>query len=181
MPIIVLDHADQVSEYFKHLDCVNVAQLIGGEVCCVSIYCNWNDPAKLVASAAATDCSAIVFANVVAPLVSLIALGRAYFLLRKSGQDDLEDFVVPAMKGLSRSGATILLITVIPGGFLLHLSSGIIISLAHGYVWEKGSENKDAIIATLKMCLGRIQGPLLANRGELAISAQYLASESTQK
>jgi hypothetical protein len=47
MPIVILDHADQISEYFKHLDCVNVAQVIGGEVCGVSIYCNWNDPAKL--------------------------------------------------------------------------------------------------------------------------------------
>jgi hypothetical protein len=49
MPIIVLDHADQVSGYFKHLDCVNVAQVIGRDLCGVSIYCNWNDPAKLVA------------------------------------------------------------------------------------------------------------------------------------
>jgi hypothetical protein len=77
MPIILLDHADQISEYFKHLDCVNVAQVIGGEVCGVSIYCNWNDPAKLVVSATATECSGIVLANVVSPLVSLIALGRA--------------------------------------------------------------------------------------------------------
>ena len=38
-----------------------------------------------------------------------------------------------AMKS-SRSGATILLITVIPSGFLLHLSSGIVISLAHSYI-----------------------------------------------
>jgi hypothetical protein len=157
MPILILDHADKIGEYFKHLDCVNVAQLVGGEVCCVSIYCNWNDPAKLLTSAATTDCSAIVYANVVAPLVSLIALGRAYFLLRKSEQEDLEDFIVPALKGLSRSGANILLITVIPGGFLLHLSSGIIISLAHGYVWEKGSENKEAILASLKMCLVHLQ------------------------
>jgi hypothetical protein len=157
MPIVILDHADQVGEYFKHLDSVNVAELIGGEVCCVSIFCNWDDPAKLVASAAATDCSAVVYANVVAPLVSLIALGRAYFLLRKSEQDDLERLVVPALKGLSRSGATILLITVIPGGFLLHLSSGIIISIAYSYVWEKGSENKEAIVASLKLCLTHLQ------------------------
>jgi hypothetical protein len=87
MPIVILDHADKVSEYFKHLDCVNVAQVIGGEVCGVSIYCNWNDPAKLVVSATAIECSGIVFANVVSPLVSLIALGRAYFLIRKSEQD----------------------------------------------------------------------------------------------
>lgn len=157
MPIVVLDHANQIGEYFKHLDCVNVAELIGGEVCAVSIYCNWNDPAKLLASAAATDCSAIVYANVVAPLVSLIALGRAYFLLKESEQNDLERLIVPALKGLSRSGATILLITVIPGGFLLHLSSGIIVSVAHGYVWEKGSENKEAIFASVKFCLEHLQ------------------------
>jgi hypothetical protein len=167
MPIVILDHADQVGEYFKHLDCVNVAQLIGGEVCCVSIYCNWNDPAKLVASAAATDCSAIVYANVVAPLVSLIALGRAYFLLKESEQNDLEHLVLPALKGLSRSGATILLISVIPGGFLLHLSSGIVISIAYSYVWEKGSENKEAILASVKLCLEHLQ--------KLPDSASHLA------
>jgi hypothetical protein len=76
MPIFILDHAQHVSEYFKHLDCVNVAQLTGGDICGVSIYCNWNDPAKLVGSATATECSGLVYANVVAPLVSLIALGR---------------------------------------------------------------------------------------------------------
>ncbi len=157
MPILILDHADQVSEYFKHLDCVNVAQAIGGEVCGVSIYFNWNDPAKLVVSATATECSGIVFANVVSPLVSLIALGRAYFLIRKSEQDDLQDLILPALKGLTRSGATILLITVIPGGFLLHLSSGVVISLAHGYVWDKGHENKEAILAKMKGCLGNLQ------------------------
>jgi hypothetical protein len=162
MPIIVLDHADQISEYFKHLDCVNVAQAIGGEVCGVSIYCNWNDPAKLMASATATECSGIVFANVVSPLVSLIALGRAYFLVRQSEQDDLQTLLAPAMKGLSRSGATILLITVIPGGFLLHLSSGIVISLAHGYIWDKSNENKEAILATIKSYLGNLQNGLRA-------------------
>src|SRR5215831_12727906 len=26
MPIVILDHADKVSDYFKHLDCVNVAE-----------------------------------------------------------------------------------------------------------------------------------------------------------
>jgi hypothetical protein len=153
MPILILDHAGQVGEYFKHLDCVNVAQLVGGQVCGVSIYCNWNDPTKLVASAAATECSGLVYANVVAPLVSLIALGRAYFLLRKSEQDDLQSLIEPALKGLTRSGATVLLITVIPGGFLLHLSSGVAISLAHGYIWDKGSENKETILAALKGCL----------------------------
>jgi hypothetical protein len=104
MPILILDHADQVSEYFKHLDCVNVAQLIGGDICGVSIYCNWNDPAKLVASATATECSGIVYANVVAPLVSLIALGRAYFLIRKSEQDDLQDLIAPALKQVPHGG-----------------------------------------------------------------------------
>src|SRR5262245_24082865 len=158
MPIIILDHADQLSEYFKHLDCVNVAQLIGGDICGVSIYCNWNDPAKLVASATATECSGIVYANVVAPLVSLIALGRAYFLLRKSEQDDLQDLIAPALEGLSRSGATVLLITVIPGGFLLHLSSGIVISLSHRYLWDKGNKNKEVILTVMKSCLANLQG-----------------------
>lgn len=165
MPIVILDHADQVSEYFKHLDSVNVAQLIGGEICGVSIYCNWNDPAKLVASATATEYSGIVFANVVAPLVSLIALGRAYFLIKKSEQDDLQDLIEPALRGLSRGGATVLLISVIPGGFLLHLSSGIVISLAHGYVWDKGNENKEAIFALMKSCLGSLQNGLPELRG----------------
>lgn len=162
MPIIVLDHADQVSEYFKHLDCVNVAQLIGGDVCGVSIYCNWDDPAKLVASATATECSGIVYANVVAPLVSLIALGRAYFLIRKSEQDDLRYLIEPALRGLTRSGATVLLVTVLPGGFLLHLSSGIVISLGHGYVWERGSENKEVILAAMKGCLTSLRERIAA-------------------
>jgi len=157
MPIIVLDHASQIGEYFKHLDSVNVAQLIGGDVCGISIYCNWNDPAKLVASATATDCAGVVYANVVAPLVSLIGIGRAYFLLKKSEQDDLQQLIAPALKGLSRGGATVLLITVIPGGFLLHLSSGIVISLAHGYVWDKGSENKEAIFAVLKASIADLR------------------------
>ena len=90
MPILILDHADKVSEYFKHLDSVNVAQLLGGEICGMSIYCNWNDPAKLVASASATGGSGIVYANVVSPMVSLIALGRAYYLIKKSEHDDLQ-------------------------------------------------------------------------------------------
>src|SRR5262249_34289077 len=119
---------------------------------------HWNDPAKLVASATATECSGIVYANVVAPLVSLIALGRAYFLMGKSEQDDLQDLIAPALKGLSRSGATVLLITIIPGGFLLHLSSGIVTSLAHGYVWDKGHENKEAILTVMKSCLANLQG-----------------------
>jgi hypothetical protein len=153
MPIVLLDHTEQIGEYFKHLDCVNVAQMIGGEVCGVSIYCNWNDPAKLIASATATECSGIVYANIVAPLVSLIALGRAYFLLKGTEKDDLQSLISPALKGLSRSGASILLITIIPGGFFLHLSSGIVISLAHSYVWEKGSANKDEILIKLTTCL----------------------------
>lgn len=157
MPILILDHANQVNEYFKHLDSVNVAQFIGGEICGVSIFCNWNDPSKLIASATATECSGIVYANVIAPLVSLIAIGRAYFLLKASEQADLQSLITPAMKGLSRSGATILLITVIPGGFLLHLSSGIVISLAHGYLWDKGSDNKEAIFSRLKVCLVDLQ------------------------
>lgn len=173
MPILILDHADQVSDYFKHLDCVNVAQLIGGDICGVSIYCNWNDPAKLVASATATECSGIVYANVVAPLVSLIALGRAYFLLRKSEQDDLQVLIEPAMRGLTRGGATVLLVTVVPGGFLLHLSGGIVISLAHSYVWDKGSENKEAILTAMKSCLtnglsGLRDVPLLPQQGGVA-------------
>ncbi len=154
MPILILDHTDQVAEYFKHLDCVNVAQLMGGGLIGVSIYCNWDDPEKLVASSAATECSGIVYANVVAPLVSLIGLGRAYFLLKNSEQDDIQDLIAPALKGLTRSGASILLITVIPGGFLVHLSSGVIVSLVHGYIWDKGSENKEVILAKLKECLG---------------------------
>jgi hypothetical protein len=81
---------------------------------------------------------------------SIFFLGRAYFLIRKSEQDDL--------KGLSRSGATVLLITVIPGGFLRHLSTGIVTSLAHGYVWDKGHENKEAILTVMKSCLANLQG-----------------------
>ena len=165
MPIVILDHADKVGEYFKHLDCVNVAQVIGGELTGLSIYCNWNDPAKLVASAASSDCSGVVYANVVAPLVSLVALARAYSLLKQSEQDDLRDLIAPALKGLTRSGASVLLITVIPGGFLLHLSSGIVISLAHGYVWDKGSENKEAIFAALKQCLGSLRSAPPQARG----------------
>jgi hypothetical protein len=177
MPILILDHADQISEYFKHLDSVNVAQLIGGEVCGVSIYCNWNDPAKLVASATATECSGIVYANIVAPLVSLIALGRAYFLLRKSEQEELQNLIAPALKGLSRSGATVLLITVIPGGFLLHLSSGIVVSLTHGYIWEVGSENKDAILAALEGCLVNLHDVAPRLR-RLPVSADKRLSQS---
>jgi hypothetical protein len=172
MPIVILDHADQISEYVKHLDTVNVAELIGGEVCSVSIYCNWNDPAKLIASATASECSGIVYANIVAPLVSLIALGRAYYLLKDDEQADLRDLIEPTLKGLSRSGATVLLVTVIPGGFLLHLSSGIVISVAHGYVWDRGSENREVIFAALKDCISglRINGALQPD-GQLALAA----------
>jgi hypothetical protein len=89
---------------------------------------------------------------------SIFFLGRAYFLIRKSEQDDLQDLIAPALKGLSRSGATVLLITVIPGGFLRHLSTGIVTSLAHGYVWDKGHENKEAILTVMKSCLANLQG-----------------------
>jgi hypothetical protein len=156
MPIVILDHADKVSEYFKHLDCVNVAEAIGGQFTGISIYCSWNDPAKLVASAASTDCSGVVYAHVIAPLVSLIGLARAYWLLKRSEQEDLQDLIAPALKGLTRGDASVLLITVIPGGFLLHLSSGVIISLAHNYLWDKGSESKEAIFAALKRCLSTL-------------------------
>lgn len=157
MPIIVFDHAEQLSEYLKHLDCVNVAQLIGGEICGVSIYCNWNDPAKLVSSCSAIQCGGIVYANVIAPLVGLIGIGRACFLLQKSEQKDLQSLIEPALKGLARGGASILVISIMPGGFLLHLSSGIIVGLAHNYVWEKGAENKKVIVTALKACLQYVQ------------------------
>ena len=176
---LILDHADKVGEYFKHLDCVNVAQTLGGEVCGVSIYCNWNDPAKLVASATATECSGIVYANIVSPMVSLIGLGRAYYLLRKLEQDDLQDLIAPALKGLSRSGASVLLITVIPGGFLLHLSCGIVISLAHGYVWDKGSENKETILTMMKGCLANLQR--LSELRGLPLLPQIVGRPSSQK
>jgi hypothetical protein len=38
MPIVILDHADKVSEYLKHLDCVNFAEVIGGQFTGISIY-----------------------------------------------------------------------------------------------------------------------------------------------
>src|SRR5262249_13364946 len=105
-----------------------------------------------------------------------IGLGRAYFLLRKSEQDDLQQLIAPALKGLSRSGATILLITVIPGGFLIHLSSGIVISVAHGYAWEKASENREAIFTMVKASLVDLRTasprlPLLPRRPPLGPSA----------
>jgi hypothetical protein len=155
MPIIALDYTASVSEYFKHLDCVNVAQLFSGELTGISIYCNWNDPAKLIASATATDCGGLAYANVVAPLVSLIGLGRAFFLLNRSEQRELRNLIEPSLKGLTR-GASILLITVLPGGFLLHLSSGIVISITHRYVWDKGSENKETIVFALKGSIQRL-------------------------
>jgi hypothetical protein len=98
-----------------------------------------------------------VYANVIAPLVSLIALGRAFYLLKQSEQDDLRDLIAPALKGLTRGGASVLLITVVPAGFLVHLSCGIVISLAHGYVWDKGNENKEMIFNALKKCLGDLR------------------------
>jgi hypothetical protein len=149
MPIVMLDHTKHLDEYLKHLDCVNVAQLIGGEVSGVSIYCNWNDPAKLVASAAAMDCSGLAYANIIAPLVSVIALGRAYFLLKGAEQESLQTLISPALRGLSRSGSTILLIAVVPGGFLLHLSCGVVVGFAHTYAWDKVSENKEALFGAI--------------------------------
>ena len=103
----------------------------------VSIYCNWNDPAKLVASSSSSACSGAVYANVVAPVVGLAGLARAIYLIRKSEQEEIQALIAPALRGLTRSGATIMAVTVIPGGFLIHLSSGIVISLAHGFAWDK--------------------------------------------
>ncbi|MGC2525463.1 MAG: hypothetical protein WA417_22905 [Stellaceae bacterium] len=160
MPIVILDHAQKITEYMKHFDCVNAAQLIGGDFVGVSIFCNWDDPEKLVASAAASDCSGFFYANVVAPFVSLVGIARACYLLKRSERDDLQRLILPALRGLTRSGATLLFVTVVPGGFLLHLSSGIVISLAHGYVWDKGMENKEAIFATLKQCVAALGGGL---------------------
>jgi hypothetical protein len=169
MPIVTLDRADEVSEYFKHLDAVNVAQIFGGELIGVSIYCNWNDPAKLVASASSQELSGIVYANVIAPLASLVALGRVIYLLRKSEQDDLRGLIEPALKGLTRGGASVLLITVVPGGFLLHLSCGIVINLAHGFVWDRGRENKEMIFNLLKECIGNLRNA----RPKLEVSFGY--------
>ena len=87
----------------------------------------------------------------------MIALGRAIYLLKQSEQDDLRDLIAPALKGLTRSGASVLLITVVPGGFLLHLSCGIVINLAHGYVWDKGSENKEMIFNLVRQCIEDIR------------------------
>ena len=68
-------------------------------------------------------------------------------------------------RGIADSGAASArqiygFITVIPGGFLLHLSSGIVVSLVHGYVWDKGTENKEAILAVMKGRLGNLQNGL---------------------
>jgi hypothetical protein len=172
MPIIALDYTSEVSEYFKHLDCINVAQMIGGDLTGVSIYCNWNDPKKLIASATATECSGLAYANVIAPLVSLIGLGRAFFLLGQSEQGDLRDLIEPALKGLSRNGANILLITVLPGGFLVHLSSGIVVSIAHGYVWDKGAENKEVIVSMLKESLAQVRDVLPQRQPVLVIKEE---------
>ena len=155
MPIVTLDYDSDVSEYLKHLDCVNLAELIGSKFTGVSIYSNWNDPTKLVASATSSQCSGLVYGNVVSPLVSLIGLGRACFLLSQSEQGDLRELIEPALKGLTRSGASILLVTVVPGGFLVHLSCGIVVCLAHSYVWDKSTENKEVIFLALKDCLNK--------------------------
>lgn len=158
MPIVLLDHGHKVSEYLKHLDSVNAAELIGGQLVGVSIYTNWNDPAKLVASASANEFGGLYYANVVSPIVSLIGLGRAYILLRDSEQEDLRVMIEPALKGLTRSGATIMLITVIPGGFLVHLSSGIVISVAHGIAWDAVRDKKELIYARIKEALADLRG-----------------------
>src|SRR6185312_6458485 len=91
----------------------------------------------------------IAYANIIAPLVSFIALGRAYFLLKRSEQENLQSLISPALRGLSRSGSSILLITVVPGGLLLHLSCGIVVSLAHNYAWDTLRENREAILGML--------------------------------
>ena len=57
MPIVIVDYAQKIIEYMKHFDCVNVAQLIGDDFVGVSIFCNWDEPEKLAASAASSDCS----------------------------------------------------------------------------------------------------------------------------
>jgi hypothetical protein len=155
---VLLDHAHKISEYVNHLDCVDVAQLIGRELTGVSIYCNWGDPAKPMASAASSDCSGLVYANVVASLVNLVAMARACWLLKRSEQDDLRELIAPALRGLTRGGASVFFVTVVPGGFLLHLSSGIVISLAHGCAWDRATENKEAIFAALKQCLAGLSG-----------------------
>jgi len=153
MPIITLDHADRIGEYFKHLDSVNAAEAIGGELAGLAIYSNWNDPAKLTALVGSAGFSGAVYANLIAPLVSLIAIGRICWLVKRSEQAQLQALLASALQGLTRNGATILLITVIPGGFLIHLSSGLVIALAHNYAWDKASESKDVILAALKETL----------------------------
>jgi hypothetical protein len=152
MPIITLNSSNQHGEYLKYLDSFNFAELLSGPLTGISIYCNWDNPAKLVASAIATDCSAFAYANVVAPLVSLIAFGRTYYLLTHSEHADLQALIEPTLRSLTLSG-TILLVTVIPGGFLVHLSCGIVLKLAHSYVFDEVSENKEAILAALKNLL----------------------------
>lgn len=161
MPIVLLESTENVSEYVKHLDSVNVVEILGGSVAGVSIYSNWNDPQKLIASATSAEASSLIYANVVAPLVSLIALGRAVYLVRQSEQADLQQLLIPAFKGLSRSGANILLISVIPGGFLVHLSSGIVISIAHNYAWDKVDDNKEIIMSALKESLKNLSNDVL--------------------
>lgn len=151
-PVVLLDHAHKVSEYVNHLDCVDVAQLIGGELTGVSIYCNWGDPAKPMASAASSDCSGLVYANVVASLVNLVATARACWLLKRSEQDDLRELIAPALRGLTRGGASVFFVTVVPGGFLLHLSSGIVIGLAHGYAWDRATDWRAWLVSDELQC-----------------------------
>lgn len=167
MPIITFDSSTDVSEYLKHLDCVNVAQLVGGELSAISIYYNWHKPDALVATASATTYSGFAYANIVGPLISLIALGRAYFLVKDSEREELHRLVEPLLKGVSRSATSILLISIVPGGFLVHLSSGIVISLAHGYVWEQSATNKEAILLKISACLQALRSQIGTGSVEL--------------
>jgi hypothetical protein len=40
-----------------------------------------------------------------------------------------------------------------------------VISLAHGYVWDKSSENKEALLTMMKGCLANLQNGLPEFRG----------------
>ena len=80
--------------------------------------------------------------------------------------------IEPALKGLTRGSASILLITVLPGGFLLHLSSGIVINVAHSYAWDKGIESKEAIVSTLRDSLQKICDVLPERPRNIAIEGK---------
>jgi hypothetical protein len=77
MPIITLDSNVEHGQYLKYPDSFNLAETVSGPLSGVSFYSSWNDPKKLVASSIATDFGAVVYANVLAPLVTLIGLGRS--------------------------------------------------------------------------------------------------------